>query len=194
MAPSDPPTLRERRQQRVRESIITAARELFAEHGFDQVTVTDIAARAEVGRATFFRYFGDKQEVVFAAEGGKSMTAEATHTPAPEAIGDSLPAALAYVRRVVVAFTAELVEDPEAYTEHERLVAEQPELLARSLTKQRRHVTELVELLTDNGAEPATASLAAELGIACFHAGRTAADDEPSRLTAAVDAAFARLA
>ena len=42
--------------------------ELFLERGFDGVSVGDIAERAEVGRTTFFRHFGDKQEVVFAKE------------------------------------------------------------------------------------------------------------------------------
>ena len=36
--------------------------------GFGGVSVGDIAERAEVGRTTFFRHFGDKQEVVFANE------------------------------------------------------------------------------------------------------------------------------
>nr|WP_239001050.1 TetR family transcriptional regulator [Jiangella asiatica] len=62
-------TLRDRKQQRTREAIIDAAHALFAERGFDNVTVTDIAERAEVGRSTFFRYFGDKQEVVFGDDG-----------------------------------------------------------------------------------------------------------------------------
>ena len=59
-------TLRERKQHRTREAIIDAAMTLFSERGFDAVTVTDIAARAEVGRSTEFRYFTDKQEALFA--------------------------------------------------------------------------------------------------------------------------------
>src|SRR5690625_5790300 len=48
--------------------IVSAAFQLFAEHGFENVTVAAIAERAEVGRTTFFRYFGDKQQVLFADE------------------------------------------------------------------------------------------------------------------------------
>ena len=63
-----PLPLVERKQRRARQRIIEAARELFLERGFDGVSVGDIAERAEVGRTTFFRHFGDKQEVVFAQE------------------------------------------------------------------------------------------------------------------------------
>jgi hypothetical protein len=60
-----PLPLVERKQRQARQRIIEAARELFLERGFDGVSVGDIAERAEVGRTTFFRHFGDKQEVVF---------------------------------------------------------------------------------------------------------------------------------
>ena len=63
-----PLSLVERKQRQARQRIIEAARELFLERGFDGVSVGDIAERAEVGRTTFFRHFGDKQEVVFANE------------------------------------------------------------------------------------------------------------------------------
>ncbi|MEV7344474.1 helix-turn-helix domain-containing protein [Streptomyces sp. NPDC093544] len=43
----------------------------MAQHGFADVGVTQIAERAEVVRMTYFRYFGDKQEV-FAGEQGMS--------------------------------------------------------------------------------------------------------------------------
>ncbi|WP_244929691.1 TetR family transcriptional regulator [Nocardioides sp. W7] len=48
-----------------RERLSQAAFELFAERGFDETTVDDIAARAGTGRTTFFRAFGSKEEVVF---------------------------------------------------------------------------------------------------------------------------------
>jgi AcrR family transcriptional regulator len=41
------------------------AYDLFAKHGFDAVSVADIARGAEVTERTFYRYFADKREVLF---------------------------------------------------------------------------------------------------------------------------------
>src|SRR3954447_6282475 len=48
-----------------------AALELFRERGFEQITVTDIAARAGLDKRTFYRIFGDKREALFS--GGKLL-------------------------------------------------------------------------------------------------------------------------
>ena len=49
----------------VRERFVTAAFELFAERGYEQTTVDDIAERAGVGRTTFFRTFRSKEDAIF---------------------------------------------------------------------------------------------------------------------------------
>lgn len=48
-----------------RERLRDAAFDLFDERGFDATTVDDVAARAGVGRTTFFRAFGSKEDVIF---------------------------------------------------------------------------------------------------------------------------------
>lgn len=66
MSPFDTPpaSLRDRNKQRLRKQIVDAAMRLVAQRGLDKVTADDIAAAAEVGRATFFRYFDSKEAAV----------------------------------------------------------------------------------------------------------------------------------
>lgn len=55
-----PASLRERKRQRTRAAIYEAAMELFEDRTYAEVTVDEICERAEVGRATFFRFYGAK--------------------------------------------------------------------------------------------------------------------------------------
>lgn len=48
-----------------RTRLVDAAFALFEEHGFNETTVDEIAARAGTGRTTFFRHFRGKEDVVF---------------------------------------------------------------------------------------------------------------------------------
>jgi AcrR family transcriptional regulator len=48
-----------------RDRLVDAAFDLFDEQGYEQTTVDDIAARAGVGRTTFFRYYRSKEQVIF---------------------------------------------------------------------------------------------------------------------------------
>lgn len=60
--------LRSRKKHKTLLAIQDAALELFAEQGFENTTVEQIAERAEVSNATFFRYFKAKSDVVFGGE------------------------------------------------------------------------------------------------------------------------------
>ena len=56
--------LRERKKKRTHETILNAALALFVEHGFDQVSITQVADAAEVSRRTLFSYFPTKEDLV----------------------------------------------------------------------------------------------------------------------------------
>jgi AcrR family transcriptional regulator len=58
------PTLQARKQRFVRDAIWDAAIDLFAERGFDETTVDDIAQAAGVSRRSFFRYFASKSDLM----------------------------------------------------------------------------------------------------------------------------------
>ncbi|MFB7122887.1 TetR/AcrR family transcriptional regulator [Kitasatospora xanthocidica] len=60
----EPTGLRARKKARTRDAIAEAAVSLFLAHGFDQVSVSDIAAVAEVSKPTLFRYFPTKEDLV----------------------------------------------------------------------------------------------------------------------------------
>lgn len=57
--------LRERKKQRTRQAIRDAALDLFAQRGFDNVTVAQVAQAAEVAEKTVFNYFGTKEALFF---------------------------------------------------------------------------------------------------------------------------------
>jgi AcrR family transcriptional regulator len=62
------PGRREQRYQETRARIVDAAAELFAERGFDAVSVVEIAKRAGVVEKTVFNHFPMKEGLVFDAD------------------------------------------------------------------------------------------------------------------------------
>ncbi|WP_406726281.1 TetR family transcriptional regulator [Streptomyces sp. GD-15H] len=50
----------------VRETILDAAGELVSEHGLRALTMSQVAERADIGRATLYKYFADVEALLFA--------------------------------------------------------------------------------------------------------------------------------
>jgi AcrR family transcriptional regulator len=57
--------LRERKKAATRQALSNIATRMFEQHGFEQVTVAEIAAAAGVSVKTVFNYFGTKEELFF---------------------------------------------------------------------------------------------------------------------------------
>lgn len=117
----------------VRERLSQAAFELFAERGFDETTVDDIAARAGTGRTTFFRAFGSKEEVVFPDHDSLLASVQArldATGPGAEEV------ALAEAARLVLLHY--LAEGELARTRY-RLTRRVPALRAREIAGQRQY-------------------------------------------------------
>jgi AcrR family transcriptional regulator len=81
---STPTDLRTRKRLAMRQGISTAATRLFAERGFDHVTVDEIASAADVGRMTVFNHFPRKEDMFFDRdEEGRALLREALRARDP---------------------------------------------------------------------------------------------------------------
>lgn len=98
------------RQQHIRETIYSAAIDLFASKGFDETTTEEVAKAAGVSRRSFFRYFPTKNDLL--AESVRSYGAVLAE--AIEA-GSSNADALSVIRNAVRA-GAEHTSSPETRT------------------------------------------------------------------------------
>jgi AcrR family transcriptional regulator len=192
IAMTTPLPLVERKRHQARQRIIQAARELFLERGFDSVSVGDIAERAEVGRTTFFRHFGDKQEVVFAKEQELLETIAAASQADGAAAARSATEAVEQLRPIVLALCAQVTSDPEAYARHSRLVEQHPELRARDAVKKQQIADKLSDLLIHRGSDEATARFAAQIALACYQTAKRLGND-PRTLVDETQAAFSRV-
>lgn len=145
--------LRERKKQETRERIAEAARRLFAQRGFEQVPVAEIAAAADVSTQTVFNYFPTKEDLVYWRMG--AFEADLLRTVRERPAGESALAAfrrfLLDIRGLLQAPAPEAREELLAIT---RLIVESPALLAREQQIFARYTAALAELLAaDTAAE-----------------------------------------
>ena len=89
-----------------RERLVLAALDLFAEQGYDNTTVTQIANRAGLTKTTFFRHFPDKREVLFAGQEVHSRLLADGAAAAPDS-ATPLEAVAAALDALTASFTAE---------------------------------------------------------------------------------------
>jgi AcrR family transcriptional regulator len=162
-----------------RERLEDAALGLFAENGFEQTTVAQIAERAGMNRATFFRHFADKREVLFGGEDALAGLFAGAIRAAPPgaALAECLQAALAAAG---VAMTPQL---RAAAARRRLVVAANSELQERGLLKHARVTQSVAAALRERGIDELTARLGAELGLLAFSVAferwMSASDDEP---------------
>lgn len=132
MTESSPGSLRERNKVRIRTQIVQAAMALLGEMDLADITADDIAIKAEVGRATFFRYFDSKEAAVVAAfyEQRLSALVDALNTA---------PATLGPVDAVIWTFKrlgANFAKQRSMILMQSRMVSASPGLRAKALEYQ----------------------------------------------------------
>jgi AcrR family transcriptional regulator len=144
------PGLRERKKQRTRQQIATAALERFSRDGFEGTSVQQICDAAEVAVSTFYSYFASKEATVFADDDERADLVAAAIREAP----DHEPA-----HAVLRSASLELAErdsrDRTMIMRRLRLVNREPALAAYAARKQAEHIDRLTALLAERmGVDP----------------------------------------
>lgn len=141
--------LRERKKLRTRRAIAGAALRLFAERGYDETTISDIAAAADVSPRTFFSYFPSKDDVVFAEMDERLAD---VRTQLAERPGGETP--LATFQRVADALLQAIAaEDGEYGAVQIALIRERPSLQAQALKRWSDAEDGFVEVLREIAPE-----------------------------------------
>ncbi|MBB5895863.1 helix-turn-helix domain-containing protein [Kutzneria kofuensis] len=161
---TEPMGPRERKKLAAMGALREAAFELFARQGFEQTSVDDIAARAEVSRASFFRYFKAKEDVLnFDDEQRRAAFAEELRARGGEPV-------LAALKAAVKAHVAGMDEPTRARTvEYARLMTGSRTLLGQAYEIRSEWLrlveTHLRTRLADREDANLTAPLLAELTV-----------------------------
>jgi len=140
--------LRERKKRATRAAIHHAAMRLFGERGYAQTTIDDVAAAADVSRATVFTYFPTKEDLVF-------WRLEAFEEEILGALRERAPGepALAAFRRFVLTPRGLIDEDDPAARERllgiTRMITSSPALVAREQQVFERFTGSLARMLAE---------------------------------------------
>ena len=190
--------LRERKKAQTRQAIADTAWRLFADRGFDQVPVAEVAREAQVALATVFNYFPSKEDLFFS----RLETFEERLLEAVAARADSEPVLVA-VRRHLLESEGGLLAEVEAgnpaaldrlRTVH-RVIAASPALQARERQALDRCADSLAaQLAAETGApdgDPraltvATALIGVHRAMIDYSRRRVLADEAPARLASDV--------
>ncbi|MFD8557266.1 TetR/AcrR family transcriptional regulator [Streptosporangium canum] len=179
--------LRERKKLRTRRALIEAALHLFEEKGYEETTVAEIAAAADISTRTFFSYFASKEDVVFFD--GRARVDEIIDMIAHRRAGETVVELLLRVGELSMARTfAESDRLMELAPVRTRLIMSVPVLQARALrllfdTQLRlaealhRAYSEEIDLVEAAAAVGALAGAAKLAAMACLNRG-----DPPEQL------------
>ncbi|MEV6823538.1 TetR family transcriptional regulator [Amycolatopsis sp. NPDC051102] len=140
-----------------------SAMELFEEQGFEATTAVQIAERARVTTRTFFRYFPDKEELLFADADllTTALVEELRQTP-------DLEQPLRAVVRTLAGYDWEKLGSRDVLRRRSRMIASNPRLLERDLIKQHQMAEGFRQALRERGVDPDVAELAASTGSQIF--------------------------
>lgn len=150
-------------EQGSEERLRAAALRLFREQGFEDTSVVEIARRARVTNRTFFRYFSDKREVLFADadELRAALVEEVLRAP-------HIAHPLGVVVLVLAQHDWEGLAPRRSLRERHEVIAASSELLERHLIKQHVMATEFADALARRGVDKGVARFAARVGIQVF--------------------------
>ena len=152
-------------QPGARGRLARAALELYAERGYEQTTVADIALRAGVTERTFFRHFADKREVLF--DGSTAL--QAAIVGAVASAPDSMPP-IEIASAAMITGSA-LLGDRDHARRRAAVIAANPSLRERELLKLAALGAAVAAALRERGIGEPTAALAAETGVTVFKIG-----------------------
>ncbi|MFD9324626.1 TetR/AcrR family transcriptional regulator [Streptomyces sp. NPDC060065] len=167
---------RERAKQDKRERIMTAARELFVEHGVDKVTTQQVARRADVAIGTLYLYASTKAELLIMVQNEKFAAAVDTGLAAANtAVGQGALERVIALIRPVVECVREHIENGRTYL-HELVFGDPAEPYRRAgLALAGRLEDGITGLLTrDEHVGAADAATLARVITAIIHISTTA--------------------